>query len=55
MASSGKLDDRHIRVFISSTFRDMKDERGCLVEFNFLQRRRLGKSLGAIQSTEMEI
>ena len=38
--------DRQIRVFISSTFRDMKAERDYLVKFTFPQLRRLCESLG---------
>ena len=33
--------DRQIRVFISSTFLDMKEERDYLVKFTFPQLRRL--------------
>lgn len=38
---------RVIRVFISSTFRDLKDERDYLVKFVFPQLRRLYVSRGA--------
>ena len=40
MTASGKFEDRQIRVFISSTFRDTKADRDCLVKFTFPQRRR---------------
>ncbi|MBN2376146.1 MAG: tetratricopeptide repeat protein [Sedimentisphaerales bacterium] len=39
-----KFNDRQIRVFISSTFRDMKEERDYLVKFIFPQLRKLCES-----------
>jgi len=39
---------RQIRVFISSTFRDMQGERDCLVKFIFPQLRKLCESRGVI-------
>ena len=44
MSSPGKPDDRTIRVFVSSTFRDMQAERDELVLRIFPQLRRLAKS-----------
>jgi len=41
-----KYNDRHIRVFISSTFRDMQEERDYLVKFVFPQLRKLCESRG---------
>ena len=46
MTVSGKSDDRQIRVFISSTFRDMQAERDHLVKFIFPQLRKLCESRG---------
>lgn len=43
-----KTDSRQIRVFISSTFRDMKQERDYLVKFTFPQLRKLCESRGAV-------
>lgn len=40
------IQDRHLRVFISSTFRDMHAERNYLVKFIFPQLRRLCESRG---------
>ena len=40
--------DRQIRVFISSTFRDMKEERDYLVKFTFPQLRKLCESRGVV-------
>jgi nephrocystin-3 len=40
--------DRQIRVFISSTFRDMKQERDYLVKFTFPQLRKLCESRGVV-------
>jgi tetratricopeptide (TPR) repeat protein len=40
--------DRQIRVFISSTFRDMKEERDHLVKFTFPQLRKLCESRGVV-------
>ena len=42
------LENRQIRVFISSTFRDMKAERDHLVKFIFPQFRKLCESRGVI-------
>lgn len=39
-------DNRHIRVFVSSTFRDMQEERDFLVKFIFPQLRKLCESRG---------
>lgn len=39
-----KYNDRQIRVFISSTFRDMQAERNYLVKFIFPQLRKLCES-----------
>ena len=41
-------DERAIRVFVSSTFRDMVEERDYLVKFTFPQLRRLCESRGVI-------
>ena len=46
MTASGKPTDRQIRVFISSTFRDMQAERDHLVKFIFPQLRKLCESRG---------
>ncbi len=40
--------DRHIRVFISSTFRDMQEERDYLVKYTFPQLRKLCESRGVV-------
>jgi len=40
--------DRQIRVFVSSTFRDMKEERDHLVKFIFPQLRKLCESRGVV-------
>ncbi len=40
--------DRQIRVFISSTFKDMKEERDHLVKFTFPQLRKLCESRGVV-------
>jgi tetratricopeptide (TPR) repeat protein len=40
--------DRHIRVFVSSTFRDMKAERDYLVKYTFPQLRKLCESRGVV-------
>jgi nephrocystin-3 len=40
--------DRQIRVFISSTFKDMKEERDYLVKFTFPQLRKLCESRGVV-------
>ncbi|MCX5770834.1 MAG: DUF4062 domain-containing protein, partial [Candidatus Hydrogenedentes bacterium] len=45
---SQQLKDRVIRVFISSTFRDMKEERDHLVKFVFPELRRLCEQRGAV-------
>jgi preprotein translocase subunit SecA/nephrocystin-3 len=42
----GRVNDRQIRVFISSTFRDMQAERDHLVKFIFPQLRKLCESRG---------
>ena len=42
------LENRQIRVFISSTFRDMKAERDHLVKFIFPQLRKLCESRGVV-------
>jgi tetratricopeptide (TPR) repeat protein len=41
-----EIESRQIRVFISSTFRDMKEERDHLVKFTFPQLRKLCESRG---------
>ncbi len=41
-------ESRQIRVFISSTFRDMKEERDYLVKFTFPQLRKLCESRGVV-------
>lgn len=46
MNPSINTNDRHLRVFISSTFRDMHAERNYLVKFIFPQLRRLCESRG---------
>jgi tetratricopeptide (TPR) repeat protein len=46
MNQSLEQNERQIRVFISSTFRDMKAERDYLVKFTFPQLRRLCESRG---------
>ena len=43
-----ETDSRQIRVFISSTFRDMKEERDHLVKFTFPQLRKLCESRGVV-------
>ena len=43
-----QVSDRQIRVFISSTFRDMKEERDYLVKFTFPQLRKLCESRGVV-------
>ena len=45
-AQGPSFKDRQIRVFISSTFRDMQAERDCLVKFIFPQLRKLCESRG---------
>ena len=40
------VESREIRVFISSTFRDMQEERDCFVKFIFPQLRQLCESRG---------
>src|SRR5580704_189438 len=45
-AQGPSVKDRQIRVFISSTFRDMQAERDHLVKFIFPQLRRLCESRG---------
>lgn len=40
--------DRQIRVFVSSTFRDMKEERDYLVKLTFPQLRKLCESRGVV-------
>lgn len=44
------LSSRHIRVFISSTFKDMQEERDYLVKFIFPQLRKICESRGVIFS-----
>ena len=46
MTASGKPADRQIRVFISSTFKDMQAERDHLVKFIFPQLRKLCEARG---------
>src|ERR1039458_5799580 len=46
-----KSNDRQIRVFISSTFRDMQTERDHLVKFIFPQLRKLCESRGVTWSS----
>src|ERR1035438_9478890 len=46
MTASGTSESRQIRVFISSTFRDMQVERDHLVKFIFPQLRKLCESRG---------
>ena len=48
LSSSPKSIDRQIRVFISSTFRDMQAERDYLVKYTFPQLRRFCESRGII-------
>jgi tetratricopeptide (TPR) repeat protein len=43
-----EIESRQIRVFISSTFRDMKEERDHLVKFTFPQLRKLCESRGVV-------
>jgi nephrocystin-3 len=43
-----EIESRQIRVFISSTFRDMKEERDYLVKFTFPQLRKLCESRGVV-------
>lgn len=45
-----KIEDRVIRVFVSSTFRDMQAERDYLVKFIFPQLRKLCESRGVVWS-----
>ena len=45
-AHGSSVKDRQIRVFISSTFRDMQAERDYLVKFIFPQLRKLCESRG---------
>jgi tetratricopeptide (TPR) repeat protein len=45
-SSSSVFSPRHIRVFVSSTFRDMQAERDYLVKFIFPQLRKLSESRG---------
>lgn len=49
-AASRQVSDRVIRVFISSTFKDMKDERDHLVKFIFPQLRKFCESRGVVWS-----
>jgi hypothetical protein len=54
MAGTTKLDDRTIRVFISSTFRDMRPERNVLVQRVFPQIRDLCAKRG-VTFTEIDL
>ena len=48
MSPEGSFQSRHIRVFISSTFRDMQAERDYLVKFVFPELRKMCESRGVI-------